>query len=80
MNIKLVAFGIAREILEASHLDMEVDNHSTIGSLKQSLMDRFPQFKQLKSLRFAINEDYQEENYRLIENDEVVIIPPVSGG
>jgi molybdopterin converting factor small subunit len=31
-------------------------------------------------LAFAVGEEYQTDSYALTENDEVVIIPPVSGG
>lgn len=80
MNIKVVAFGIARDILKSSQLELKVPENSTIGSLKQMVMEKYPDFRQLRSLRFAINEDYQDEDYCLSDNDEVVIIPPVSGG
>ena len=48
--------------------------------LSYLVQPKYPEFEKLKSLKFAVNEDYQEDGYRLKENDEVVIIPPVSGG
>lgn len=80
MNIKLVAFGIAKDILGSSELKMVVPERSSIGVLKEEMINKYPDFSKLNSLRFAINEDYQDDNYTLEENDEVVIIPPVSGG
>ena len=43
-------------------------------------VERYPEFAKLKSLSFAVGENYQDDSYALHENDEVVIIPPVSGG
>jgi molybdopterin converting factor small subunit len=43
-------------------------------------MTQYHEFKKLQSINFAINEDYQEDNFQIHEGDEVVIIPPVSGG
>ena len=80
MNIKLVAFGIAKDILKATEVDYSIPDASAIKSLKQALVKDYPEFDKLSSLRFAINEDYQEDDFILSEKDEVVIIPPVSGG
>ena len=80
MKVKLVAYGIARDILQSSELGIEINDDSDISSLKATLTDNYPEFHKLSSLKFAINEDYQDDNYRLQEMDEVVIIPPVSGG
>ena len=43
-------------------------------------MAKYEGFQKLQSINFAINEDYQEDHFLLKEGDEVVIIPPVSGG
>ena len=80
MKIKLVAFGIAKDILQQSTKELSVDPSMSIAALKQQLIDNYPDFSDLRSLKFAINEDYQDDDFQLSENDEVVIIPPVSGG
>ena len=80
MRIKIRAFGIAKDILSATSLDFEMEEGSTIEELKSNLIRKYPDFAQLRSLAFAINESYVTENSILHENDEVVLIPPVSGG
>jgi molybdopterin converting factor small subunit len=80
MKINLIAFGIAKDILQSKQLEFELRPGDTISSLKENLYQRYPDFSKLKSLAFAVGEDYQEDSYSLHENDEVVIIPPVSGG
>ncbi len=80
MKIKLIAYGIAKDILQSKQLEYELKLGDTISALKQNLFQQYPEFSKLKSLAFAVGEDYQEDSYRLKENDEVVIIPPVSGG
>ena len=80
MKVKLVAYGIARDILNGSEQDFKLKSPASISDLKHQLMTKFPAFKALRSLRFAVNEDYQMDTYQLQEDDEVVIIPPVSGG
>ena len=51
-----------------------------IAILKEKLFHHYPDFEKLKTLAFAVGEDYREENYQLTSGDEVAIIPPVSGG
>ena len=80
MLVKLVAYGIAKEILSGSQLDFNIGDSSDIGALKAALIDSYPEFEKLRSLRFAVGEEYREDDFRLNEKDEVVIIPPVSGG
>ena len=79
MKVKLVAYGIAREILKTKSTEFEFSGN-TIGDLKESLVARFPAFSKLKSLSFAVHESYQYDDFGLQENEEVVVIPPVSGG
>ena len=59
---------------------MELPEGLTVGALKEKLCDRFPAFQKLKSLAIAVNTEYRTDDFLLSENDEVVIIPPVSGG
>ena len=80
MKINLIAYGIAKDIVSAKQLDFEFRTGDTIGSLKQRLFKKYPDLSKLKSLSFAVAENYQEDSFVLHENEEVVIIPPVSGG
>jgi molybdopterin converting factor small subunit len=80
MKIQLTAFGIAKDILQSKSLEIELRDGDTISTLKQNLFVKYPDFLSLKSISFAVGENYQADTYTLHDNDEVVIIPPVSGG
>ena len=80
MKIRVVAFGIAKDILQAKQVEVELASDGTISALRQLLLQKYPEFSKLKSLSFAVGVNYQDDSYALNENDEVVIIPPVSGG
>lgn len=80
MKIKLTAFGIAKDILQTNSLQLEVNGVHSIGALKTYLCEQYPDFTKLRKISFAINEEYQTDDFSLTENDEVIIIPPVSGG
>ena len=80
MKVKLLAFGIAKDILLSRKLEFELKEGDSIATLKQKLYLQYPDLEKLKNLSFAVGEEYREESYLLKNEDEVAIIPPVSGG
>lgn len=80
MKINLLAFGIARDILGGSTMEFEWEGEAKVGKLKEELQAKYPAFIDLASLRIAVNESYATDEQSIEEGDEIVIIPPVSGG
>ena len=80
MKIKILAFGITKDILGASEKELEVQEGLNVIQLKEVLEKEFPQLVRLKSYFIAVNEEYAEDNQTITETDEIAIIPPVSGG
>ena len=76
---KVLAFGITRQLLGARDAVIDVDGN-TVGALRQALATRFPEIKGLNSLYIAVNSSYSEEEQILNPEDEIALIPPVSGG
>ncbi|MCB9283423.1 MAG: molybdopterin converting factor subunit 1 [Lewinellaceae bacterium] len=80
MKLKILAFGISRDILGGAELTIELPDGGTVADLKTELMRRFPEFSKLKALAVAVNSEYAQPGQSLQERDEVALIPPVSGG
>jgi molybdopterin converting factor small subunit len=80
MTLKIVAYGIAKEIINAREKDWQVEGVRNISDLKSKLISDFPDFSKLTKLSFAVDEEYRDDDFNLKDGDEVVIIPPVSGG
>ena len=80
MEIQITAFGIAKDILSANKLTYQVNEGLSVHDLKARLLDEYEDFSKLSSLRFAVNEEYVEDSFILREGDDVILIPPVSGG
>lgn len=80
MQVNILAFGIAKDIVRGSQLQLELPAGATVADLKERLCARFPDFERLASLRVAVNSEYVENSRTLAEQDEIVLIPPVSGG
>ncbi len=80
MQVRVIAFGIARDILGGSSLTVEMPEAPTVGQLKTHLCKTYPSFEKLASLAVALNTEYARDEQVIQAGDEVVIIPPVSGG
>lgn len=80
MKINLVLFGIAKDIVGASKSQLDVEDGMLINEFKQILVKEYPRMKDLTSISFAVGTEYVTDDYQLENNEEVVIIPPVSGG
>lgn len=80
MNIKVISFGIAKEIIGQLELPVQLTETATVADLKRYLIQQFPDFQKLASLRVAVNTEYADDATSLHSNDEIVLIPPVSGG
>ena len=80
MKLRILAFGIARDIVGSASAEMELSAVADIQSLRTELEERYPKLKQLRSFMLALNSEYAIGPEQLNENDEIAIIPPVSGG
>lgn len=80
MKIDIKAFGIARDILGNSTINLNIAAETSVESLMEQLKKEYPAFKELTSLAIAINTSYATPEQLIKEGDEVVIIPPVAGG
>ena len=80
MTIRLLAFGIAKEIVGSSRIEIDVAENISSSSLKQLLGQTYPPLQKLKSFILAVNYSYANDNQVIMASDEIAIIPPVSGG
>lgn len=78
LNVKL--YGITKEIIGQKELEYYLDSSTDVSSFREELKREFPELDRLKSLMIAVNGEYAAQNLVLKEQDEVVLIPPVSGG
>lgn len=78
MKVTIAAYGIAREITgQRTEVDVQ---HGTVGELRKVLLASYPALGNLSSLMVAVNQEYASDDLVLKPGDEVVLIPPVSGG
>jgi len=81
MRVTLRHFALIRETVGQSSEVRDVADGTTIGSLYDELATSYPRLAPLKpSVMRMANQEYVKADYRLGDGDEVVYIPPVSGG
>ena len=80
MKIKILAFGITRDILGGSTVEMQIPAAASVADLRAALYAEYPALQKLNNLAIALNTEYASEEQTITERDEVVLIPPVSGG
>ena len=79
----ILLFGITKDIVGNATLSLshsEANEVHTVGQLRQLLRGTYPEMKRLSSLAIAVNSEYAEDEREINQEDEIAIIPPVSGG
>ena len=80
MNLKVLLFGISKELIGATSIVFSISPNTTILEFKTQLKKQYPQVTEINSYAIAVNESYASNETVLKEDDIVAIIPPVSGG
>jgi molybdopterin converting factor subunit 1 len=80
MQITVLAFGIAKDIIGAGSLNIELGETATVEALMIELEQHNPGLKKLSSYAIAVNNEYAPPGCTIQKGDEIAIIPPVSGG
>ena len=78
--MKVILFGIVKDIIGESELQINLEKDITISELQTILFNKYPKLKDINKFAFAINENYANKSDFIKNLDTVAIIPPVSGG
>jgi molybdopterin synthase catalytic subunit len=81
MRIRVLFFGVLKETMGKSGDAVELREGATVGELLEHYGDLMPALKpSLGSLAVAVNREYAGAEAILKADDEVALLPPVSGG
>ncbi|MBT9311902.1 MoaD/ThiS family protein [Leptothoe kymatousa] len=81
ISIKLKLFAAYQEALGQPEVSLSLPEGTTVKELCDRICNQYPDLKQWQNLtRFGINLQFVEADTSLQDGDEVVLIPPVSGG
>jgi molybdopterin converting factor subunit 1 len=81
MKVKVKFFAMLKERTGVAEAIKEIKEGSTVGELWGTLQRDYPKLA-VPGIRllYAVNQEYVTADHVLKEADEIVFIPPVSGG
>lgn len=81
MIVRLRFFAVLRERMRCSESERTLPDGAAVSDLWDELCRENPRLHELgASISFAVNREYVPRSHRLADQDEVALIPPVSGG
>lgn len=81
LRVRVRLFAVQRELAGTRELTLELTPGASVGDAWDALVERFPVLAPGRSsVRFARNNSWAGADALLEDNDEVAMIPPVSGG
>lgn len=81
MNVRIKLFAVARDLTGTDAASLSVPEDATAGVVMESLLQQYPRLRDWENfLRVAVNWEYVSLDEAVHANDEIAIIPPVSGG
>jgi sulfur-carrier protein len=81
IRVTVKLFAIYQEVLKAPEIQLELPAHSTVSTVLDRLIDQHPILQTWRSItQFGVNLEQSAPDRPLADGDEIVLIPPVSGG
>ena len=81
MRIEVKMFAAARELAGQETIEVEVGEAAVASDVLQAIGDELPEITQLlRACRLAIDNSYATDDTRVSEQNQIALIPPVSGG
>jgi molybdopterin synthase catalytic subunit/molybdopterin converting factor small subunit len=79
MHVRILPFGVLKDSLGADPISLDLPGGATVSDLLARLGVHSPAVESL-GIAVSVNAEYAERNRVLRDNDEVGLLPPVSGG
>ncbi|MCM3783232.1 molybdopterin converting factor subunit 1 [Neobacillus mesonae] len=81
MKLSVLLFAGIAERIGTAKIELDINDASTVSELKTYLTDAYPEASSLiQSALIAVNMEYAPGHVIIKEEDEIALIPPVSGG
>jgi MoaE-MoaD fusion protein len=81
MRVRILYFGVLKELAGSSETSMDLDEGATVSDLVRLIEEKAPRMAAYRrSLAVSVNREYALPEKRLHEGDEIGLLPPVSGG
>lgn len=79
--MKVLLFAAARQRVGAGSVELDVELPTTIAEVCAVLVERYPSLEGLVATsRWAVDQSFVDKGTTIRGNEEIALIPPVSGG
>jgi molybdopterin synthase catalytic subunit/molybdopterin converting factor small subunit len=81
MRVRVVYLGMLKDIAGREKEDLQLPESSRLGDLFEQIQQTIPKLSDFRgAIALAVNYNYSDSSTVLRDNDEVALLPPVSGG
>lgn len=81
MALKVLLFAAARQRVGAGSVELEIALPTKVAIVSSALVQRYPDLQGLVATsRWAIDQTFVDPDASIHGNEEIALIPPVSGG
>ena len=81
ITVRVKLFAIYQEVYQTSQLNLEFPAHTSVTEVLHYIIAPYPQLERWRDVtRFGVNLQFVSGEKILKNGDEIVLIPPVSGG
>src|SRR5438128_9167299 len=81
MQVRVLFFGMLKDVVGQNSESLSLPESATLGDLLTHYEKRIPRLKNLlPSIALSVNQEYSGPDVKLKTNDEIALLPPVSGG
>ncbi|HUK86640.1 MAG TPA: molybdenum cofactor biosynthesis protein MoaE [Terriglobales bacterium] len=81
MRVRVLFFGMLKDVVGRGSDSLALPSGATLADLLARYQSEFPRLEQLlPSLALSVNQEYAAAGQPLNDDDEVALLPPVSGG
>jgi sulfur-carrier protein len=81
IQVTVKLFAIYQEVLKTPEIQLELPANSTVATVLDRLIAQHPILQTWRNItQFGVNLEQSPPDRALEDGDEVVLIPPVSGG
>ena len=82
IRVTVLYFAFIHEITRKKEEIMELSTNTSIKELISIILTRYPNIKNIKNIKISVNYRIVNSNSNSIlqNNDEVALLPPISGG
>ena len=81
MKVTVKTFAALRDIFGSANVEIDVSSDATVREVLRVVNELYPKMDKIASqIMIAVNMEYVDLDHTVHQNDEVALIPPVSGG